>query len=75
MTSQAKQVFYSRESDTSNWYVVLKATLRGYHDLNMYDDNVNSTNMPVDASRLEPNDVNGQNPYVRKDCKEIEIEI
>lgn len=26
--SQAKQVFYSRESETSNWYVVLKAPLR-----------------------------------------------
>lgn len=75
LASQAKKVFYSRESDTSNWYVVLKATPRGYHNLNMYDENVNSTNMPIDASRLEPNDVDGNDPHVRKDSEEIEIEI
>lgn len=41
----------------------------------MYDENVNSTNMPIDASRLEPNDVDGNDPHVRKDSEEIEIEI
>lgn len=31
--SQAKQVFYFREGEMSNWYVVLKVPPRGFHDL------------------------------------------
>lgn len=33
MPSQAKQVFYSREEDSSPWYVVMRAPPRGYHEL------------------------------------------
>ncbi|XP_010436664.1 PREDICTED: uncharacterized protein LOC104720460 [Camelina sativa] len=33
LPSQAKQVFYSREDDNSNWYVVMRAPPRGYHEL------------------------------------------
>lgn len=33
MPSQAKQVFYSRENDSSNWSVVMRAPPRGYHEL------------------------------------------
>jgi hypothetical protein len=33
LASQAKQVFYSRESDTSNWYVVLKTPPRSFDEL------------------------------------------
>ncbi|KAA0060272.1 uncharacterized protein E6C27_scaffold22G00390 [Cucumis melo var. makuwa] len=43
LASQAKQVFYTRENDTSNWYVVLKAPPRGFHDLEMYDENYDDT--------------------------------
>ena len=38
LASQAKQVFYSRENETSNWYVVLKAPPRRFHDLEIYDE-------------------------------------
>ncbi|TYJ98659.1 uncharacterized protein E5676_scaffold507G00490 [Cucumis melo var. makuwa] len=43
LASQGKQVFYARENDTSNWYVVLKAPPRGFHDLKMYDENYDDT--------------------------------
>ncbi|CAA7040016.1 unnamed protein product [Microthlaspi erraticum] len=33
LASQAKQVFYSREDDTSPWYVVMRTPPRGYHEL------------------------------------------
>lgn len=33
LPSQAKQVFYSREDDSSPWYVVMRAPPRGYHEL------------------------------------------
>ncbi|KAL9457402.1 hypothetical protein AB3S75_006449 [Citrus x aurantiifolia] len=38
LASQAKQVFYSRDSNSSNWYVLLKAPPRGYYELEMYDE-------------------------------------
>ncbi|XP_062014790.1 uncharacterized protein LOC133731433 [Rosa rugosa] len=47
--SQAKQVFYSRESDTSNWHVVLKAPPRGFFE----NDSDESAYMPVDVSQLD----------------------
>lgn len=38
--SQAKQVFYARESDSSNWSIVQKALPRGFHDLEEVIENV-----------------------------------
>ena len=32
-SSQAKKVFYARESDKSNWYIVLHASARGFTEL------------------------------------------
>lgn len=32
LASQAKQVFYSREDDSSNWYVVMKGPSRRYNE-------------------------------------------
>ncbi|TYJ98366.1 uncharacterized protein E5676_scaffold232G001000 [Cucumis melo var. makuwa] len=43
LASQAKQVFYARENDTSNWYIILKAPPRGFHDLEMYVENYDDT--------------------------------
>lgn len=47
--SQAKQVFYSRESETSNWHVVLKAPRRGFFDNDIIDE---GSYMAVDVSEL-----------------------
>lgn len=43
LASQAKQVFYSREHDSSNWYVMLKAPPRGFHELEKYDEREDAT--------------------------------
>nr|XP_011465696.1 PREDICTED: uncharacterized protein LOC101306728 [Fragaria vesca subsp. vesca] len=48
--SQAKQVFYSRESDTSNWHVVLRAPRRGFFQNDGVDE---STDIPVDVSDID----------------------
>ncbi|XP_024198613.2 uncharacterized protein LOC112201923 [Rosa chinensis] len=48
--SQAKQVFYSRESDTSNWHVVLRAPPRGFFENDSVDE---IAYMPVDVSQLD----------------------
>ncbi|XP_024200276.1 uncharacterized protein LOC112203559 [Rosa chinensis] len=53
--SQAKQVFYSRESKTSNWYVVLRAPPRGFYE----NENLNEVEYipcaPFDVSQLGHN--------------------
>ena len=53
LASHAKQVFYSRETETSSWYVVLKAPPRGFHDLELFDESVFTSNVPLDVSALE----------------------
>lgn len=35
LASQAKQIFYARENENSNWYIVFKAPPRGHYE---YDD-------------------------------------
>ncbi|KAL5856716.1 hypothetical protein ACOSQ3_004174 [Xanthoceras sorbifolium] len=56
LASQATQVFYSRETDTSNWYVVLKAPPRGFHDLEKFDEHAYMTSAPLDMSTEGPSD-------------------
>lgn len=75
LESQAKQVFYSREDDASNQYVVLKAPQRGSSELeaiNEDDEIVDVTLMPpdveVDTEREESSD---DVRYVREDCEGI----
>ncbi|KAL5832876.1 hypothetical protein ACOSQ3_016550 [Xanthoceras sorbifolium] len=55
LASQATQVFYSRETDTSNWYVVLKVPPRGFHDLEKFDEHAYMTSAPLDVSQLDSN--------------------
>ncbi|XP_052296469.1 uncharacterized protein LOC107178836 [Citrus sinensis] len=55
LASQAKQVFYSRENDSSSWYVVLRAPPRGFHELDNYAENCITTLRPLDVSRLDNN--------------------
>jgi hypothetical protein len=73
LASQAKQVFYSRENDSSNWYVVMKAPPRGFHELEI-DDFVEEANYV--ASGPEENDMDADDlvenvSYVREDCEGI----
>ena len=71
MASQAKQVFYSRETDSSNWYVLLKAPPRGYYELEMYDENEDMSSRPQHVSSLDLNidDDNDEGSFVREDCE------
>lgn len=43
LASHAQQVFYSRDTDKSNWYAVLKAPLRGFNDLELFDPSIFTT--------------------------------
>ncbi|KAL6141538.1 hypothetical protein ACLB2K_059826 [Fragaria x ananassa] len=53
LASHAKQVFYSRESESSSWYVVLKAPPRGFHDLELFDESVFMSYILQDVSALD----------------------
>jgi len=66
LASQAKQVFYSREDETSSWYVVMKAPPKGFQDLEASDEMECGTSTPFDVSRLDYDD-NEDEQYVRMD--------
>ncbi|KAK9269335.1 hypothetical protein L1049_001106 [Liquidambar formosana] len=53
LASHAEQVFYSRDSDTSSWYVILQAPPRGFHELEIYDETTCTPLTPLDVSRLD----------------------
>ena len=46
LASQAKQVFYSREDDTSYWYVVLRGPSRRYNETEEEDVNIDIGPLP-----------------------------
>ncbi|KAL5831837.1 hypothetical protein ACOSQ4_017191 [Xanthoceras sorbifolium] len=70
LASQATQVFYSRETDTSNWYVVLKAPPRGFHDLEKFDEHAYMTSAPLDVSQLDSS-MDDNEDYARIDCEDM----
>ncbi|KAL5840762.1 hypothetical protein ACOSQ4_013370 [Xanthoceras sorbifolium] len=67
---QATQVFYSRETDTSSWYVVLKAPPRGFHDLEKFDEHAYMTSAPLDVSQLDSS-MDDNEDYARIDCEDM----
>ncbi|KAL5840363.1 hypothetical protein ACOSQ4_012971 [Xanthoceras sorbifolium] len=70
LASQATQVLYSRETDTSNWYVVLKAPPRGFHDLEKFDEHAYMTSAPLDVSQLDSS-MDDNEDYARIDCEDM----
>ncbi|XP_042467446.1 uncharacterized protein LOC122050620 [Zingiber officinale] len=70
--SQAKQVFYSRENDESNWYVLLKAPPRGIHNMDLLEEDAYTSSKPLDVSRLEIN-ITEKEPYSRNECEGIDV--
>ena len=72
---QAKQVFYAIENDTSNWYVVLKATSKGFHDLAIYDENYDDILVSNEYmhSMVEDADETNELTYARQDCEDVFI--
>ncbi|KAK9943329.1 hypothetical protein M0R45_008939 [Rubus argutus] len=68
LASQAKQVFYSREDDASNWYVVLKAPPRDFHELEEDDENADVASMTPEID-MDIDEFNDDVGYVREDCE------
>lgn len=72
LASQAKQINYLRENDSSNWYVVLKAPPRGYHEL---ETDESMLDISFVREECEENDRDGDSMedaiYVREDCEGI----
>ncbi|KAG6489538.1 hypothetical protein ZIOFF_050812 [Zingiber officinale] len=74
LASQAKQVFYSRDNDESNWYVLLKAPPRGIHNMNVLEEDAYTSSTPLDVSQLEIN-ITEKEPYSRNECEGIDENI
>ncbi|XP_075515634.1 uncharacterized protein LOC142550291 [Primulina tabacum] len=72
LASQAKQVFYSRDNDESNWYVLLKASPRGMHNMNLLEEEAYTSFTPLDVSTLEIN-ITEKEPYARNECEGIDV--
>lgn len=66
LASQAKQVFYSRESETSNWYVVIKPPPKGFHELELYDEETEVNSQSFDVFNEVTGDDDG---FERRDCE------
>ncbi|KAK9183250.1 hypothetical protein WN944_026400 [Citrus x changshan-huyou] len=75
LASQASQVFYSRETNSSNWYVVLKAPSRGFQDLQLYDESDNEPPMSIEVGGLEIQDDNEDAPNKRTDVDDIICDV
>lgn len=67
LAKQARQVFYSRESNTSNWYVMVKPPPRGFHELEEYNEKHDTNFQPVDTSTLGFQMDDENESYLRED--------
>lgn len=68
LASQAKQVFYSRENNVFNWYVVMKAPSRSFNDIEEHDCIEEDIQVVEDEiTEADDEDVS----YVREDCEGI----
>ena len=73
LASQAKQVFYSREDDSSHWYVVLRAPPRGIKEFeagDKDDDNADVSIMPPETT-VDIDEYDNEVTYLREDCEGI----
>lgn len=75
--SQAKEVCYSRESKTFNWYVVVKSPPRGFYDLESYNEATYVLSTTLDAFRVDfshsDDDDDDDYAYLRMDCEGVEV--
>ncbi|KAG6472846.1 hypothetical protein ZIOFF_070324 [Zingiber officinale] len=72
LASQAKQVFYSKDNDESNWYVLLKALSRGIYNMNVLEEDAYTSSTPLDVSQLEIN-ITEKEPYSTNECEGIDV--
>ncbi|XP_026449878.1 uncharacterized protein LOC113350028 [Papaver somniferum] len=71
LASQARQVFYYRESYSSNWFVMLKPPPRGFHELEQYNEHEDTICLPVDPSTLDLQMDDKPETYARTDAEPI----
>ncbi|XP_010466661.1 PREDICTED: uncharacterized protein LOC104746827 isoform X1 [Camelina sativa] len=67
LASQAKQVFYSREDEMSQWYVVMRVPPRGYHELETEEE----IDTPLSVQPIEELGNDDENFCVRADCEGV----
>ncbi|XP_013679651.1 uncharacterized protein LOC106384195 [Brassica napus] len=73
LPSQAKQVFYSREDDSSPWYVVMREPPRGYHELETGEE-VSSAPVTVEHEEDTGDQASDDESFcVRNDCEGVFI--
>lgn len=70
LASQAKQVFYSKESETSTWYVVLKSPSRRYSDVEEIEVNAEIGPLP---SQVEMDEEVEEDQNARVGCEGIYV--
>ena len=70
LASQAKQVFYSREDESSNWYIVMKGPSRRYSKEDIQEGNADIGPLPSNVD-LDVDIDDAEN--VRTDCEGIYV--
>ncbi|KAK9166930.1 hypothetical protein Scep_002121 [Stephania cephalantha] len=71
---QAKQVFYSKESEDSHWHVVLRAPPRGVYEEDINDEKTEIYFAPLDVTELDAQNVYDDVPYTRDEVEGISCE-
>jgi len=71
LASEAGQVFYSVEDDSSPWSVVMRALPRGYHELETEEKFVVESVSIRDFGDLEDQSCDDENLCVREDCEGV----
>jgi hypothetical protein len=71
LATQAKQVFYSRENETSSWYVVLQAPQRDFDASHMAEDSNYEATIPLDVSQPITDNHDDDENYARIDVEGV----
>jgi len=74
LPSQAKQVFYSREDESSPWYVVMRAPPRGYHELDTEEEYVATPLFEQQVEDMGNQLSDDESYYVRDDYDGVLVE-
>lgn len=74
LASQAKQVFFSREDDSSPWYVCMRAPPRGYHELETVEEFVSGPLSVQPIEDLGDQSSDDESFCVRSDCEGVIVE-
>lgn len=72
LASQAKHIFYSRESDESSWYVFMRSPPRVYNDDNLQGGHMDVGPLPSVVD-MNQEDLADDSQNVRDDCEGIYV--